>query len=155
MMLSGRQVIGLIVRDSASGKSVGRISDIFADHSSGEIRGFGLTDDSLLSHTMLLPISAVETVGINGVIADASAIKRLRGKTETVLDWRGSLLRTPAGKDLGVVTDVFLSKGRIAGLEISGGLLSDLAERRSVVAWDNVKADADGDFIKINKEVLL
>lgn len=147
-MLTGRQLTGLIVRDSASGKKVGRICDIYGDLNSGRIRGFGVAGDAVLSRTMLLPASAVESIGLAGVIADTAALKRLGAKKDTVLAWRGALLRSPLGQDLGVVSDVILNEGRIAALEISGGLLADVADRRSVVAWDSVKAEPGGGFIR-------
>ena len=150
-MLTGRQLIGLIVRDNASGKRVGRVCDIYADAASGQLRGFGVAGDALLSRTMLLPTSAIESIGLSGVIADTSALKRLRTKNDTILAWRGALLRSALGKDLGVVSDVILNEGRIAALEISGGLLADITDRRSVVAWDSVEADAEGGFIRYDQ----
>lgn len=147
-MLTGRQLTGLIVRDSASGKKVGRVCDIYADQSSGRLRGLGVIGDAVLSRTVLLPASAIESIGLSGVIADTSALKKLRGGQDTVLSWRGSLLRSHQGGELGVVSDVIVDEGRIAGLEISGGLLADVADRRSVVSWDSVKADTTGDFIR-------
>lgn len=147
-MLTGRQLLGLTVRDNASGKRAGRICDIYGDPSSGQIRGFGVSGDALFSRPMLLPASAVESIGIAGVIADVSSMKRLRAKDDTVLAWRGALLRSKGGNDLGVVSDVILHEGRIAALEISGGVLADVADRRSVVSWDSVKADKEGGFIR-------
>lgn len=146
-MLTGRQLIGLTVRDNVSGKRAGRICDIFGDPVSGRIRGFGVSGDALLPRTMLLPASAVESIGIQGVVADASTMKRLRAKGDTLLAWRGSLLRSESGNDLGVVSDVILDEGGVAALEISGGVLADVAERRSVVSWDSVKTDNQGGFI--------
>lgn len=147
-MLTGRQLLGLTVRDKASGKRAGRICDIFGDVGSGRIRGFGVAGDNLISRPMLLPASAVESIGIQGVIADVSSMKRLRAKDDTLLAWRGALLRSEQGKDLGVISDVVLDEGRVAALEISGGLLADVADRRSVVSWDSVEADKDGGFIR-------
>lgn len=147
-MLTGRQLLGLTVRDNASGKRAGRISDIFGDPVSGRIRGFGVSGGALLSRTMLLPASAVESIGIQGVIADVSSMKRLRAKDDTVLAWRGAVLHSELGKELGVVSDVILDEGRVAALEISGGVLADVADCRSVVSWDSVKADKEGGFIR-------
>ena len=147
-MLTGRQLTGLIVRDSANGKRMGRVCDIYADPSSGRIRGFGVTGDALLSRTMLLPASAVESIGLSGVIADTSSLKRLSAKKDTVLAWRGALLRSALGQDLGVVSDVILNEGQVAALEISGGLLADVADRRSLVSWDSISADSEGGFIR-------
>ena len=147
-MLTGRQLLGLTVRDNASGKKVGRICDIFGDPVSGRIRGFGVSGAAFLSRTMLLPASAVESIGIRGVIADVSSMKRLWAKDDTVLAWRGALLRSELGNDLGVVSDVILDEGKVAALEISGGVLADVADRRTVVSWDSVKADRGGGFIR-------
>jgi uncharacterized protein YrrD len=147
-MLTGRQLLGLTVRDNSSGKSAGRICDIFGDPKSGRIRGFGVSGDTLFSRQMLLPASAVESIGIRGVIADVSSMKRLRAKGDTLLAWRGALLRSEQGKDLGIISDVILDEGRVAALEISGGVLADVADRRSVVSWDSVEADKDGGFIR-------
>ena len=147
-MLTGRQLLGLTVRDNASGKNVGRICDIFGDPASGRIRGFGVSGAAFLSRTMLLPASAVESIGMRGVIADVSSMKRLRAKDDTVLAWRGSLLRSELGKDLGVVSDVILNEGKVAALEISGGVLADVADRRTVVSWDSVKANREGGFVR-------
>lgn len=147
-MLTGRQLTGLTVRDSASGKKVGRICDIFADVRSGQVRGYAVAGDTLLSRAMLLPASAVESVGLGGVIADASALKRLHAGNDNVSAWRGAVLRSSAGRDLGVIADIIVSDGRVAALEISGGLWSDVAQRRSLVAWDSVRVDADGCFIR-------
>ena len=147
-MLTGRQLLGLTVRDNASGKKVGRICDIIGDPVSGRIRGFGVSGAAFLSRTMLLPASAVESIGIRGVIADVSSMKRLWAKDDTVLAWRGALLRSELGNDLGVVSDVILDEGKVAALEISGGVLADVADRRTVVSWDSVKADRGGGFIR-------
>ena len=148
-MLTGRQLTGLPIRDSVNGKIIGRVCDIYGDLTSGQIRGFGVRIDKLLSRTMLLPASAVESIGISGMIADVSAIKPLYGHNDTVFTCRGALLRSAAGSDLGVVSDVIVDEGHIAGFEISGGLLADVAIRRSVVAHSSVRGDEKGDFIKI------
>jgi len=147
-MMTGRQLTGLLVRDRASGKKAGRISDIYADQHSGQIRGFGVAGDGFLSRPMLLPASAVESIGLNGFIADTSALKRLSARNDRVSDWRGASLRSELGRELGVVSDVILDEGRVAALEISGGLLSDVSERRSLVSWDSVRPDAEGGFIR-------
>ena len=149
-MLTGRQLIGLAIRDSLNGAIIGRVFDIYGDLTSGQIRGFGIRIEKLLTRTVLLPSSAVESIGINGIIADASALKPLHGHKDTVFTCRGASLRSAAGRDLGVISDVIVDEGEIAGFEISGGLLADVALRRSVVARSSVRSDDKGDFIKIN-----
>ena len=149
-MLTGRQLIGLRVRDSGSGKNLGRISDIFADAASGQVRGFAVAGEAWLSRTMFLPAFAVESIGLGGVMAEAAALKRLPNRAQTATSWRGAVLRSSRGRDLGVVSDVVLDEGRIAALEISGGLWADAADRRSLVAWDSLRPEADGSFIRHN-----
>lgn len=147
-MLTGRQLTGLVIRDSGSGAIIGRVCDIFGDLTSGQIRGFGVRADKLFARTMLLPASAVESIGVNGMIADAAALKPLHANSDTVFACRGAFLRSPVGKELGVVSDVILDDGRIAAFEVSGGLLADVSGRRSVVSLNSVKADDDGGFIR-------
>ena len=148
-MLTGRQMTGLAIRDSVNGTIIGRVCDIYGDLTSGQILGFGVKIDKLLTRTKLLPASAVESIGSNGIIADASALKTLNGHKDTVFTCRGAFLRSAAGKDLGVVSDVIVDEGQISGFEITGGLLADVALRRTVVARNSVKTDDNGDFIKI------
>ena len=147
-MLTGRQLIGLSIRDKASGEKIGRICDIYGNMTNGQILGYGVAIEKLFSKTMLLPASAVESIGINGMIADAAALKPLRTKYETVLAYRGSMLYSALGRELGVVSDVILGDGRIAALEISGGLLADVVGRRTLVSWNSVQADDNGGFIR-------
>ncbi len=131
-MISGKQLHGLRVIDENGGE-VGRAEDIVADPDSGVIRGFIVIGRGLIPRRIFVPARLVVSLSLRGMVVRDSASLRRGGKR------RGGELRLgelTSGK--GRVTDVFLEKERIAGAELSLGLVRDISNGRRVFPWDQL-----------------
>lgn len=133
-MISGKQLHGLRVFD-AEGAALGRIQDIIADGRSGAVRGYIVSADGIISGVYFILAAEVATLDINGLrLKSGISVRKRRivkrGPNELHL---GELTSAK-----GCVTDILIDQGRIAAVELSQGLLSDIRLGRQIFLWEEL-----------------
>jgi len=142
-MLSGRELRGLIVYAGLQREVAGRVRDVYVEEPSGAILGLAIEATGLRPRSLYVELAAVQEISKNGVIGpNKKSLKSPPKGLESVSQkgWLGSRLLDERGQDKGTVADILVKNGRISGLEISAGILSDLQSRRDFLPWEQVSA---------------
>ena len=148
-MLNGRQLHGLPVFCVGTWKELGRITDVVADGETGQIKGFTVSGGKMFPQKYFLPIQQIIELQLTGAqIRSTPPLKRLRKDLagNTLFQQLGNPLLDHEGREKGTVSDIIVSNGKVCGLEISDGVLSDLKKGRQILAWENVRQHADTFF---------
>jgi uncharacterized protein YrrD len=148
-MLKGREIHGLTVYAGRAQEEIGRAVDVVVDEITGALCGLIIASNGLWQKNLYVDIPHVRVLGRQGIIVpNKSHIKKMPKNLNGIknLGWVGSQLVSREGHDLGTVADFLIKDGRISGLEISGGIINDLTNRREFMPWENVAYD-QGFFI--------
>jgi uncharacterized protein YrrD len=132
-------VIGLPVFDLSAGQELGLIRDILLDKDL-TFQGLLLETKGLFRRGRYIPSTFIHAIGEDCVtITDQARIAPLPEPNELIgiasSALKGKSIVTEDGRFLGLIEDVYLQDeiGKIAGYEVSDGLLSDLMDGRKMV----------------------
>jgi uncharacterized protein YrrD len=134
-MINGKQLHGLRVMDQ-NGVQLGVVNDLIADKKSGNIWGFIITLPKFISGSAYLPSSEVIQLNLNGVIISGKDSLRRCKKMKN--NGTGTLRIGGFISAKGYVTDLLLEKNQIKAVEISQGVLHDIAKGRQTIPWDEL-----------------
>ncbi len=149
-MLKGREIRGLVVYAGNQREEVGRVSDLIIREPSGQVEALVIAGNGLLQRNLYVPMVSVRSISKAGIVVpNKSQIKKLPKNAATLSQkgWLGSKLYSAQGEDKGTVADVLVKDGKLAGLEISAGILGDLHQRREFIPWEQVD-NVTGDFVE-------
>ena len=144
MELKGREIISLPILDESSGKDLGEVKNLIYDLHNKKLTALIIEDGGWLWGKNIIYLKDIETIGKDVVIilsadiiictAQDSEAKKL---TRDFYDLIGNKVITQSGKDLGIIEDIIfeVDTGEITGLEISNGILADLIDGRSEIAF--------------------
>lgn len=162
-MLKGREIRGLIVIAGNKKEEIGRVYDLLIDDNSGNVKALVIQANGVLAKSLYVDMKHIRSISKSGIIVpNKSHIKRLpkNSVTLTKKGWLGSTLYSYEGEDKGTVADILVKDGRVAGLEVSSGLVGDLHHRREFLPWQNVQNKAgvfyedsfnhEGDYPSLN-----
>ena len=141
-MIWGRELRGLLVYEIKAKTLLGRAVDVWVDWSTGSVKGIIVEGKSLFARYYLLPIGAIASLSKAGImIADRKKMqslpKTVRGINE--LRMSGISLIDHHGIDRGIVADYLIDNNRVAGWEVSQGIISDYRQGRKFVRWDSTE----------------
>ncbi len=151
-MLKGREIRGLAVLAGNKREEIGRVLDLLVDDFTGNVGGLVIQAGGVIAKSLYVDMQNIKQITKKGVIVpNKSHIKRLPKKSETLgqKGWVGSKLYTFEGQDKGTVADILFKDGKIAGFEVSSGLVGDLYSRRDFLPWQNIH-NRGGDFYEEN-----
>ncbi|MEW6724617.1 MAG: PRC-barrel domain-containing protein [Bacillota bacterium] len=136
-----REVLGLPVIDLANGRRVGDLEELYIDLQSQAVVGFLVTQGRWLVRRYLLKADDVVAVGPDAAtIEDREVLVPFSRVARTPFTYEkqlvGKRVLSPHGEDLGTIADVFLDDHelKVTAYEISGGLLADLLDGKTVLA---------------------
>ncbi len=141
----GRELIGLSVMDSSSGRLLGEVRDLLYDPAKNKLVGFVIADHGWLWGAKLLIYDQVHSVGTDVVFVDGEkTIHNTRNHPDYKkvyqdrIDIRGYLLLTGNGEVVGTIKDVLVDpEGNLVGYEVSDGVVHDLLSGRKTVPTAN------------------
>ena len=135
-MRKGKSVIGKPILSLADGRRLDEVEDVLLDADNDRIAGLLVDEGGLFSSSMIVPTEEIVSFGRDAVVvraaesilaaSDAPAIAGIVDRKESLL---GTKVFTETGEDQGKVGDVYFdeSNGRVLGLEVSGGTMTDAA----------------------------
>jgi uncharacterized protein YrrD len=139
-MRKGKNVVGLPVMAHLDGRRIESVKDVLISATQESIAALLVDEGGLLSSSRVIPIEAVESFGRDAVVisgADAVVSASADPDVKAILNRNDKLLgkrvMTNTGDALGSVSDMYFEEatGRIVGLELSGGMLGDIARGTS------------------------
>ncbi len=139
-MFKGRDLIGLSVVDSATGKDCGAIDDLVLDLEQGKVTALLVKSVGWLTSSKVVPLALVQKMGNDVVLIDEEVKAVLNDDGCGIKSLKGCSVISSEGKDLGTVEDLIMEipEGRVLGWEISDGLVQDLVEGRRVLPVGSV-----------------
>ncbi len=141
-MYKGGQILGRKIVAYGTGEQVGRVQDLIFDHQSNQVLGLLIDEGSWFGKARVVPMSAVQSIGIDSVIIntkDAIVNAEDIPEVQAILDHKKILknckIMTENGQDLGTFLDIYFDghTGALSGYEVSGGLFADIYSGRSFV----------------------
>ncbi|MHB1418143.1 MAG: PRC-barrel domain-containing protein [Bacillota bacterium] len=161
-MIKGRELVGLPVQCKDTGEVLGTIRDLLVDTEHLRLVAFILKDGSWLREPEVIPIEGINGIEHDVLISiDDQGPKCLDGFPELQLtnvnhlrDLSGSPVVTAGGIEIGTFQDlvVEMPQGIMTGLEISGGLVSDVISGRATISISDVASFGSNKFI-VNEEL--
>ncbi|MZP30987.1 hypothetical protein GTO91_14815 [Heliobacterium undosum] len=157
-MLKGRDVIHLPVVHPATGKTIGRVTDLMVDTKEGRVTGLLLaaegesanrridwtqavydrdvirTEAEPAPHEQQASDDPAQEPAASGEPSPAAPILLCLSRCE------GHPVRTQAGRPLGQVGDILFepAQGQLTAVEVSDGLMQDLLTGRLQLPWPDV-----------------
>ncbi len=147
-MKKGRNVIGLPVLEQNEGFRLGKVIDVLYAGDNGSILGIMVeTEGVSLPEMRFIQLDGITEISEEAVfIADKNGLLPphcLKNNDQNSFSSAlllGQHIYSELGKEKGVVKDVLLdfATGKVAGYQISNGLLADLLNGRPVIPVGNV-----------------
>ncbi|KKM09248.1 hypothetical protein SY88_19660 [Clostridiales bacterium PH28_bin88] len=147
-MRKGRELLSLPVISLDTGTRVGQIRDLLIDTSTRRVFGVVLEHEGWLREAQVIPFELLVSVGQDAVtVRDREAIVTLDAAShlhehakDSLLKTRGKKVFTADGTELGTVEDmvVGIPEGRVAGLELSGGIINDVMKGRAILPESDI-----------------
>ncbi|QGG46715.1 PRC-barrel domain-containing protein [Heliorestis convoluta] len=148
-MLKGRDLLQRTIIHSSTGKSLGRITDLYLEPKQGIIKGIAV--ETVQDHSIKklswekLHVDDEEFQLHDETIEDEVMIQNeelLEEQSQVlrIADLAGHKVTTENGKTLGEVGDIIFDpeQGSIIALEVSDGLFQDLLTGRLQLPWSDV-----------------
>jgi uncharacterized protein YrrD len=160
-MRKGKNVIGQAVFSRSEGRRLHTVKDVVLGETNASIVALLVDEGGLLSSSQVIPIEEVESFGRDSVVissteavTSASAdpeVKAIVNRNDKLL---GKRVLTSTGDVMGSISDMYFEEGtgRIAGFEVSGGVLGDLARGTSYLATEEIEL-VGPDVIFVRPEV--
>ncbi|MHB1125438.1 MAG: PRC-barrel domain-containing protein [Bacillota bacterium] len=156
-MIKGRELLGLPVQSKQTGEVLGRIRDFLVDTDNMRLVALILKDGSWLREPEVIPIEDILEINKDGLISGGDqgptcleGLPELKTYGENNLrEMAGSPVVTTGGTEIGTFQDLLVdaSLGSLTGMEISGGLVSDLLSGRATITIDDVVSFASNKLI--------
>lgn len=140
----GKHITGLPVITQQNAKEVGRVEDLGINIKLGTLEGIIIENGTLFRNAKFVSINDIVTVGRDVVvITRPEAVIDLPHNTLQDYSWQQSIgksIITTFGTDIGIIKDVIIQfpDGKIVGIEISGGIWSDLIQGRKIIPLNTV-----------------
>ena len=100
-MFKGRDIIGLSVVDSTTGKDCGAIDDLILDLEQGKVTGLSVKSVGWLTSSRVVPLELVQKMGSDAVLIDAEANAAQSDDGCGIKSLKGCSVISSEGKDLG------------------------------------------------------
>jgi len=138
-----RDLKGLPVYYRNAPKSVAKVKDAVLDCPRGEITGLLIEAATIWKNPRFLPWENIIHLDKDKVVFDnRNALKNLGVRREKLLgeNWLGMPILGMQNSDLGTIADIALDypTGKLAGLNVSGGLWQDINKGWSYLSWQKV-----------------
>jgi uncharacterized protein YrrD len=156
-MRKGKDIIGKPVIAYDSGERIETIMDLIFDQDQNQLLGFLIDEGGWFSNARVLPLSQVNSIGVDAVIIpakDAVSASSEYPNIHRILEnnniLNGTQIMTTDGRDLGKLVDFYFDEntGTVEGYEASGGLFADAYSGRSFVpAPHTLKIGEDVAFV--------
>src|SRR4051812_39790299 len=146
-MRKGKSVIGKPILSLEDGLRVQDVKDVLLGAENDAIVGLLVDEGGLFSGSHVVPIEDVTSFGRDAVVVrsqqsvisanSAPGIADILDRKQSLL---GTKVYTETGDDQGKVADLYFdeSSGRVLGLEVSGGTLSDVASGARYLPVDDI-----------------
>lgn len=127
-MPRGREIIGLPVFHSGTGKRLGEVKDVILDEHGRRVEGLILEWGGWFHRPRVVPIEAIHSIGPDAIVTDREPSAEIPEATVSERKHlRGKRVFNQGGSDLGTLDDVlFGPDGTITGLRLSAGLIDDI-----------------------------
>lgn len=147
-MPRSRELIGLPVYCTNTGQRLGQVLDLVCDMEREVIAGIILKEDSWLQEGKAIAFKGISYNHLRSLlvkeplILPEKALDSFQAGLVELERLKGVKILSPEGDELGNLTDVEidLDTGRLQNIEISGGLICDLLNGRSVIPMSMVQA---------------
>jgi uncharacterized protein YrrD len=156
-MRKGKDIIGKPVIAYDSGEKIETIMDLIFDQDQNQLLGFLIDEGGWFSNARVLPLSQVNSIGVDAVIIPSKDVlisSNKHPKIHRILEnnniLNGTQIMTTDGRDLGKLVDFYFDEhsGAVEGYEASGGLFADAYSGRSFVpAPQTLKIGEDVAFV--------
>ncbi|HAU31305.1 MAG: hypothetical protein XD78_1226 [Desulfotomaculum sp. 46_296] len=147
-MRKSKHLINLPVISLQEGQRIGKVKGLVVDPSRKSVAALILEEKGLFKEQKFIPFSNVHSVGENAVTVERGAIVQ-KGATlpeivkyyKDKIDVIGSRIVMENGTIIGQVNEYFIEiqDGKIAGLEISTGIINDLMEGKAYLNSDFIR----------------
>lgn len=147
-MRKSKHLINLPVISLQEGQRIGRVKGLVVDPSRKSVAALILEEKGLFKEQKFIPFSNVHSVGENAVTIERGAIIQ-KGTTlpeivkfyKDKIDVIGSRIVMESGTIIGQVNEYYIEiqDGKIAGLEISTGIINDLMEGKAYLNSDFIR----------------
>lgn len=160
-MRKGKNVVGQSVVSYNDGRKLESVKDVLLGETNTSIVALLVDEGGLLSSSRVVPMEAVHSFGRDAVVitgseavVSASAdpeVKAIVNRNDKLL---GKRVMTNTGDLLGTISDMYFQErtGQIAGFEVSGGILGDIARGTSYLALEEIE-NIGPDVIFVRPEV--
>jgi uncharacterized protein YrrD len=147
-MRKGKHVIGLPVMSFEDGRRVDTVKNLLISEDNESIVALLVDEGGLLSSSRVVPLENVKSFGKDAVVIESSGnvvtasadpeVKAIIQRREALL---GKKVMSEDGRSLGTISDLYFedTSGRIAGFEVSGGMIGDLARGTSYLGVDQIE----------------
>jgi uncharacterized protein YrrD len=127
-MPRGREIIGLPVFHSATGKRLGDVKDLVLDAHGRWVRGLVLDWGGWFHQPRVLPVEMIQDIGPDAIVSYEEPQAEIPGDTISERrNLQGKRVLSQSGQDLGTLDDVFFEVGgSITGFRLSSGFVDDL-----------------------------
>lgn len=137
----------------ADGKELGRVKDLLVDYRSGIVQGLILEYGKIFQKARWIKLADIQSIGRDAVTVSGSDV--INGEMPEEMDSSNFLDRlennviSVRGTDLGIAKDLVFAypEGQVVGIEISGGLWTDLDQGRKTVLWENIVTPRENGFV--------
>lgn len=143
-MVKGQQIKGLRVINFHDGKEVGRVGDLLIDVENGMLQGITIENRGIIKKIKYVKREHIVQVGRDAVLINGlSVVEDYDHHEQNKLSWQNKLGKnvfSREGTDIGTIQDMLfdLPEGRIIGIEMSGGIWTDLNQGRKMIPWQQV-----------------
>jgi uncharacterized protein YrrD len=160
-MRRGKSVIGKDVLSFQEGVKIDTVNDVVIDPNGRSLVALVVDEGGFLSSSRIVPVADVNSFGRDAVVVpsresvvsagDYPAVRDLVDRDEKLI---GKVVYTVEGNKLGSVSDIFFDEhtGDIAGYEVSGGLIGDMARGTSYLSASEV-ANIGPDLVYVQPEL--
>ena len=160
-MRKGKNIVGQSVVSYSDGRKLDSVKDVLLGETNTSIVALLVDEGGLLSSSRVVPMEEVHSFGRDAVVitgseavVSASAdpeVKAIINRNDKLL---GKRVMTNTGDLLGTISDMYFQErtGQIAGFEVSGGVLGDIARGTSYLALEEIE-NIGPDVIFVRPEV--
>lgn len=152
-MPSGREIIGLPVFHSDTGRRLGEVKDVILDGHGRRVWGLVLDRGGLFHQARVLPIEMIQDIGPDAVVSHHEPMVEIPGATISERrDLQGKRVLSQSGSDLGTLDDVFFEvDGSVTGFRLSAGFIDDIISGKQELSVSGARAVGQDSIIVDSK----